>query len=254
MRWRVETPPRPGQTHSTLSRQEAAVSVLAETSPHKSLAIIYDYSASSRDTTTAKSHQRRTLADQHQNVFPLPVDHLLHLIQFNVARALMSNKSTIQSLSIYATIQHHDPTSCVSLEVTAVTQHGVTGRPTSLAATQFQLTRHHSPWIGMLPWPRVRDNIIKCHAHFDHWEFLVDLVGGKLTGANIDTEDDDEITSGRLGLIVWGEPHDAGSWEVTPGFLAKWIWVFSGCREVIDVSNRWRASRGAELLQISMVG
>ncbi|KAJ3453424.1 hypothetical protein MRS44_017671 [Fusarium solani] len=237
VRWRIETPPRPCQPHSTSSRQEADVSVLAQASPRESLAVISGHSTLSRGIDTAKGHQGRTLADSHQNIFPLPADHLLHLIHFNVTRALKSNKNAVESLSVYATLQHHDPTSCISLEVRAITQHSVAGTPASLVATQLQMTRQHSPWIGMLPWPRVRDNIIKRHAHFDHWEFLLDLVGGELTGPPVDTEDDDEITSGRQGLIVWGEPHDTGSWEVTPGFLAKWIWVFSGCREVVDYTG-----------------
>ena len=202
----------------------------------------------------AKGLQGRILATPQQNIFPLSADHLLHLIQFNVTRALTSNKNAIQALSMYATLQHPDPVSCVSLEVRAITRHGRPDGQTSLSATQLQMSRRHSPWIGMIPWPRVRDTLIERHAQFDHWEFLLNLVGEELPGANVDNDDGDEVTSGRQGLIVWGEPHDTGSWEVTPGFLAKWVWAFAGCSEVIDVSNRWRALRGAEPLRMSMVG
>ena len=48
------------------------------------------------------------------------------------------------------------------------------------------------------------------------------------------------------GLIIWGEPHDTSSWEVTPGFLAKWPWAMEGCDDLIESSNRWRLMRGEE--------
>jgi hypothetical protein len=210
---------------------------------------------SPRDRDIAKRLKHLTPADPPQNIiFPLPADNLLHLIQFNVARALTINKNAVQSLSIYATLQPPDPLSCVSLEVTAITRHGSPNGQTSLSATQLQMSQQHSPWIGMLPWPRVRDNLIELHAHFDHWEFLLNLVGEELHAADVDNDDGDEITSGRQGLIVWGEPHDPSGWEVTPRFLAKWAWAFEGCSEVIDVSNRWRDLRRADQLRISMTG
>lgn len=71
---------------------------------------------------------------------------------------------------------------------------------------------------------------------------------------SISDTDEDEVTSGRKGLIVWGEPHDTQSWEATPGFLAKWAWVVEGCEQLVETSNRWRMSRGEEPMRFSLLG
>jgi hypothetical protein len=63
--------------------------------------------------------------------------------------------------------------------------------------------------------------------------------------------DDDEVTAGRKGLIVWGEPHDMQNWEATPGFLAKWSWAVEGCDDLVESSNRWRLVRGEEPINLS---
>jgi hypothetical protein len=197
--------------------------------------------------------------------FPLSADHLLHIIQFNVLRALMTNKNTIQALSLYSKLYYPGPEMYVSLEdcwVTAVRAMAQRDRPhrhMSLTPTQLQTSRQHPQWIGMIPWPKVRDTLIEQHTNFDHWEFILGLVGEEPEPVPPSTQisgvdHNDDVTFGHQGLIVWGEPHDAGSWEVTPGFLAKWTWVFAGCNEVIDISNRWRAVRDADPLPMSMVG
>lgn len=61
---------------------------------------------------------------------------------------------------------------------------------------------------------------------------------------------DDELTTDRRGLILWGEPHRAESWEATPGFLRKWMWTIEGCDELIESTNRWRRVRGEEPIRI----
>jgi hypothetical protein len=69
-----------------------------------------------------------------------------------------------------------------------------------------------------------------------------------LSGSYVDT---DEVTSGRNGLIIWGEPHDMQSWEATPGFLAKWSWAVEGCDELVKISNHWRMRRGEEPIRLA---
>lgn len=64
--------------------------------------------------------------------------------------------------------------------------------------------------------------------------------------------DIDEVTTGRKGLIIWGEPHEMQNWEATPGFLAKWTWAVEGCEELVEISNHWRAKRGEEPIRLSM--
>ncbi|KAM0310576.1 hypothetical protein ACHAPQ_012481, partial [Fusarium lateritium] len=186
--------------------------------------------------------------------FPLPSDQLLHLIQYNVFRAFISIKRTLKTVS-------SDPTTCPvygpCLDDTMRCPLNPS-IPPSLAPTSLQSTRYHFPWINIFPFPRMRDNFIRREGHFDKWELWQDLVGD-LMGSNtapwqrgtpagvsapvvglkhlqmsslgkfIDT---DEVTAGRSGLIIWGEPHDMQSWEATPGFLAKWSWAVEGCHHL----------------------
>ncbi|GFF30051.1 hypothetical protein IFM51744_01013 [Aspergillus udagawae] len=129
------------------------------------------------------------------------------------------------------------------------------------------MSSFHSNWIDMFPFPEIRDNLIRWEAYFDPLELLRDLVGEAVNdnqslthsperlGPNvgqtlIQGDYDDTVTSGRNGLIVWGEPHMKESWEVTPGFLKKWPWVVEGCEELVKFSNYWRAIRGEEPMQL----
>jgi hypothetical protein len=146
--------------------------------------------------------------------------------------------------------------------------------PPSLVPTALQQTCYHSTWINVIPFPCVRDNLIRYKGRFDPWELMQDLVGELLNAtpapprrdapvdANIPKtrwplalssgSDPDEVTAGRNGLIVWGEPHEMKSWEATPGFLAKWAWVAEGCGELVEISNHWRMKRGEEPMRPAM--
>jgi hypothetical protein len=205
--------------------------------------------------------------------FPLPSDHLLHLIQYNVFRAFISIKRTLNTVS-------SDPTTCpVFGPCLDDTMHYPPSPsiPPSLVPTTLQLTRYHFPWINIIPFPRVRDNLIRREGHFDNWELWQDLVGDLMSSTTAPWQrgtpvsfsaaipgleqplmhlsdsyvDTDEITTGRNGLIIWGEPHDMQSWEVTPGFLAKWSWAVEGCDELVEISNRWRMRRGEEPIRLA---
>lgn len=211
--------------------------------------------------------------DSQPSTFPLSSDHLLHLIQHNVFRAFMTNKTAINTptgdrTNCYTSgLYRHDANLHQTLD---------TNVPPSLAPTTLQQNRYHDFWIKVIPFPRIRDNLIRNEGLFDHWDLMHDLVGDIVnalpavcTGAtkplsttnrrpplltlppakSIIDADEDEVTSERKGLIVWGEPHDTQSWEVTPGFLAKWAWVMEGCEELVEISNHWRTRRGEEPMQ-----
>lgn len=68
-----------------------------------------------------------------------------------------------------------------------------------------------------------------------------------------DVEDDSDIAHGRHGLILWSDPWDVNSWELTPGFLRKWSWIVEGCPGVIEATNRWRALRNEEPLCVELL-
>ncbi|KAF7587230.1 hypothetical protein BBP40_007543, partial [Aspergillus hancockii] len=133
-------------------------------------------------------------------------------------------------------------------------------------------TRYHSIWINVIPFPRIRDNLIRCEGLFDHGELMQDLIGELMSSMRAPRRrgtpgtatvpeprlplalssgcDTDEVTAGRKGLIVWGEPHEMQSWEATPGFLAKWTWAVEGCEELVEISNYWRMKRGEEPMRL----
>ncbi|KAL2837497.1 hypothetical protein BJY01DRAFT_258374 [Aspergillus pseudoustus] len=210
-------------------------------------------------------------------IFPLSTDHLLHLIQYNVFRAFVSNKRTLNTLLTGWTDSPPSPTTC---PISGPYRDDTTvyplnpNIPLALVPTRLQQTRGHSFWINLFPFPCVRDNLIRRDGRFDHWELLQDLIG-ELMSATPDRErrgtprtitvsdpepmstlpriagrDEDEVTAGRKGLIVWGEPHDMQNWEATPGFLAKWSWAVEGCDDLVNSSNRWRLVRGEEPIRL----
>jgi hypothetical protein len=124
----------------------------------------------------------------------------------------------------------------------------------------------HPTWINLLPFPRMRDNLIRWEAYFDHQDFIRDLIGNLLDPVMISSQspmpplakrnvvprkldiifndDLDEINSTRNGFVLWGDPFREESWEVTPGFLRKWPWAVEGCEKLIQSTNRWRMLRG----------
>lgn len=204
-------------------------------------------------------------------VFPLSTDHLLHLVQYNVFRAFVSNKRTLNAFFTGPAKSPPSPTIC---PISGPYRDDTTvyplnpNIPPTLVPTRLQQTRVHSFWINLFPSPSVRDNLIRHDGSFDHRELLQDLIGELMSATPARKQrgpprtitvseptpktkhDEDEVTAGRKGLIVWGEPYDMRSWEATPGFLAKWAWAVEGCHDLIASSNRWRRMRGEEPLRL----
>lgn len=196
--------------------------------------------------------------------FPLPADQLLHLIEYNVFRGLTQNKAMLESL---VTECHADNlgmnTLCTgeafpSYSVIVSLAPHLTG---CLTPTHSQMNIVHSSWINTIPFPAMRDNLIRRESEFDHSDFIKDLVGElidlrifpsmpqrqpcALAGQHSMSQGYDDKTSSPVpGLIIWGEPYRVESWEMTPGFLRKWRWAVIGCEELLNSTNRWRGMRG----------
>ncbi|OBT65368.1 hypothetical protein VE03_06053 [Pseudogymnoascus sp. 23342-1-I1] len=197
-------------------------------------------------------------------------DHLLNLIQFNVLRGIFGNKSTLMSsAAYYKMVQISDNLQLERIEdsypVRAITVSTSNDIPSSLVPTRLQATVEHWTWIDSIPFPRMRDNLINSGVDYDTKELAHDLIGNLIDfpsfyGLDCPTDTDgventsesptreNESTASRNGLVIWGEPHDPRSWEVTPGFLQKWWWTLEGCQDVMDSSNRWRLLRDEEPL------
>ncbi|CAN9386340.1 unnamed protein product [Alternaria alternata] len=233
-----------------------------------------------RDSLLCVSTLVPTTLNPPPMIFPLSTDHLLHLVQYNVFRAFVSNKRTLNALLkgwSYDKPYTECPVCPISLPYTDDTNIYPLNPniPPSLFPTRLQQERTHSSWINLFPFPSLRDNFIRHEERLDHWDLLDDLVG-ELMG-NIPTQerrgtpaaitlsdpktapeqpvaavgnDDDGVTAGRRGLIVWGEPHVKQNWEATPEFLKKWSWAVQGCDDLLGSSNRWRLARGEEPLSL----
>lgn len=198
-------------------------------------------------------------------MFPLSTDHLLHLIQYNIFRAFGSNKRTLNVLLTGWTV--YSPPVITTCPISGPYRDDTNvfplnpNIPVALAPTLCQQAYPHPIWINLIPFPRMRDNLIRQQGRFSPYELLQDLIG-ELMGANQYPRreetpltisvtdpvpyDEDTVTTGRKGLIVWGEPHESQSWEATPGFFAKWAWAAEGCDDLLESSNRWRAIRGED--------
>ncbi|CAD6445934.1 e53fe445-2a3b-439e-ab96-2687b9f0a5ed-CDS [Sclerotinia trifoliorum] len=241
---------------------------------------LVSFSPQSEALITISSTNNPSL-DSEINASAMPTissDHLIHLVQHNSYRALMSNKSLLLTTSLIfeasnltATIKQFATTVCGGLTVI----YPLVGQiiPDTLYPTQLQMNCAHTGLINMFPFPKFRDNLIEKGVDFVPEEMCRDLFGDIFPdyitpipdadectlnmhevlsvpssvengGSGIeDFEDQDDYTAGRKCLITWGDPWRVESWEVTPGFIRKWGWSLEGCDDLIQSSNRWRALR-----------
>ncbi len=102
--------------------------------------------------------------------------------------------------------------------------------PATLSPTELQSRLPHFPYVDLIPFPSMRDQLLKSSQSIDRDEIWLDLAMG--------------------GFSVWGiTPWDKRGWEVHVDFAKKWWWLMTD--EVLDESNFWRLQRGEEKLSIS---
>lgn len=168
--------------------------------------------------------------------FPLSVDHLLTLIQYNVYRAILTNISLLNLLSTFGSCEY-------SVQISI--PHYPSTVPPSLHPTLLQRSTPHSTWIDFFPLAAMRDNLIRAEVGntYDADELCDDMLGG-LFGPTDHAD--------FRGLIAWKDPWDVMGWEVSEGFVRKWGWLLKGCKELAESSNRWRQVRLEESLMIEV--
>lgn len=155
-------------------------------------------------------------------------DLLLTLVQYNVCRALLQNTF---SLGI--------STSWLEEEAESIVPSGQYNPlvPASLLPTRWQRDVAHHPWIDVLPFPGLRDNILRMYDTCDE-----DALCGAIVGWC-------NSPGTRTGIIVWGEPWDPCGWEATEGFCIAFGWALEGCSDLLRATNFWRMQRDEEPLQ-----
>lgn len=177
-------------------------------------------------------------------VYPLPADHLISLVYYNVYRAMIQN---VELLGLDLNLMYADdyPSPFTPLSQTATS--AIRRLPSTLEPTELQKTMAHHPQWDIVPDPVVRDNILRYgEDNINDVELCLDMVGG---GDYSDTVGD---TQEKTGLIVWGEPWDVEGWEVTEAFARKWGWMVRNA-PIINSTNKWRLARGEEALDFDAI-
>ncbi|KAI8625024.1 hypothetical protein F5Y19DRAFT_280114 [Xylariaceae sp. FL1651] len=156
--------------------------------------------------------------------FPLPADHLLTLVRYNLYRACAANA---QILGLEPRSMHEDIPSPFSIPGS----FSCLSLPPSLHPTEAQVTIRHHPYMDLFPFGRLRDNLLLADGTFEDDELCADL-GGK------------NSTTEHTGLVVWGEPWDPMGWEISEYIARKWAWLFTGCEQLLLATDSWRNQRG----------
>jgi hypothetical protein len=106
-----------------------------------------------------------------------------------------------------------------------------TPTPPSLKPTALQLREAHLPYIDLIPFPSLRDNLLRAGSLVGVAEMWVDLINH---------------------VRVWGKtPWERRGWEFQEAFVSKWWWLVDD--EVLDEANFWRVSRGEEHIDLEVV-
>lgn len=168
--------------------------------------------------------------------FPLPADHLLTLVQFNVYRAIMTNMKLLNPMTCQGSepIPTAEPSALVNLSSSL---SALAALPPSLLPTLIQKRVPHPSWIDTIPLAALRDNLILELGNYDEDALCLDTLGCMFHDyAPPDYE--------RRGIVVWSDPCDISAWELSEGFLHKYAFLLNDCGELLDSTNYWRAVRG----------
>lgn len=162
------------------------------------------------------------------------IDHLITLSRLNIQRAISDNL-----VAVGMTVEWTKDKSALSIFNLASPASPSTTKktiPSGLQPTFIQRTSLHHPWFDVLPFPRIRDNLIRANGRFNDQELCRDLM------ASWDTHN-----TGAT-MLVWGLSWDPKNWEVTESFVRKWGWILRGCPEILMSTNQWRTKRGEKRL------
>jgi hypothetical protein len=119
------------------------------------------------------------------------------------------------------------PVYCKVFVPKVLTVENIKQPPSTLLPTPLQSQIPHLAFVAALPFPGLRDAIVKALETIDYNDLWKDAVSG--------------------GFFVWGSlPWASQGWEVTEAFARKWWFLMD--QEVIETANFWRAQRGLKRL------
>lgn len=113
--------------------------------------------------------------------------------------------------------------------------------------TAAQLFLPHHPLLDFLPWPSVREKVIRV------LNLPEDMRPPAARSATALAQFAYDLEDGAEGIRIWGgDPYDPAGWEVGQVLFERWWFLFD--RQVIEQSNGWRDMRGAARLRIAGAG
>lgn len=117
--------------------------------------------------------------------------------------------------------------------------------PQALIPVEAQFQIAHDPIIDILPHARLRYNILHGIAtgQVNAAEFSQRLrTSGSLEQVNGNWQ--------RRGMVVWTDPHQTGSWELSEPFVRRWCFLLNNCEDLLAATNVWRGRRGERLFPL----
>ncbi|KAF5624393.1 hypothetical protein F52700_9560 [Fusarium sp. NRRL 52700] len=174
-------------------------------------------------------------------------DHLLYLVNYNAFRGLFQNKVTLSQATDHLALEEGRTEKLdvmAGLKRDAICVETGLDVPPHLRPTALQSTKVHATWIDFIPFPKMRDNLITHHDHFNHRLLVTDIMGdlledimfnkyGEGTGPRgrrlVSRGKPGDYASDRRGLILWGGAASYGELGGDASVLGK---MGMGCRRV----------------------
>jgi hypothetical protein len=104
--------------------------------------------------------------------------------------------------------------------------------PLALVPVPLQSSTPHYPYIDLLPFPSLRNNLLQAGNLINPREIWYDLLDGDVK--------------------VWGNsPWDEKGWEFGERIITKYWYVMDD--EVVRTANFWRMSRGEQMLSLQSI-
>ncbi|KAJ6134107.1 hypothetical protein N7523_000429 [Penicillium sp. IBT 18751x] len=173
------------------------------------------------------------------------VDLRLNVTRLNVLRALHSN---LEILGYSSSAIQDDAQSLFTVLGPSQASETLGGKlPPALTPTLIQCTIPHHPWLDLIPFPRMRDNLILAQDLIDDDQLCRDMCGQRPLPSSSKTLNRGSGI-GETGVLVWRNPWDPSGWEVTETFIKLWGWAIQDCWDLFHSTDAWRVHRGEKPL------
>ncbi|KAF2162215.1 hypothetical protein M409DRAFT_58336 [Zasmidium cellare ATCC 36951] len=195
--------------------------------------------------------------------FPMSLDHLIRMIEYNLIRAFVTNAAILDILHLLPSSETCPP---LHDRMLLFPVGGARRIPETLQPSYLQRSTDHAYGIDLWPDAKMRDNIIVAVASglLDQHELEADLLGtvcpntviqnrnagsrGDGLTAKIPSEEEERV----CGVVVWTTPWCADGYELSEAFIRKYRWLLRGCYDLLRATNRWRATRGEDPIVVEL--